>query len=49
MYGCATRENARLKEIIDDQQIILDEKNVLIAELEARLAANSDVILVNIE
>ena len=49
MYGCATRENARLKEIIDVQQTILDEKNVLIAELEARLAANSDVILVNIE
>lgn len=49
MYGCATRENARLKEIIDSQQSILDEKNVLIAELEAKLAANSDVILVNIE
>ena len=49
MYGCATRENARLKEIIDSQQSILDEKNVLIAELESKLAANSDVILVNIE
>ena len=49
MYGCATRENARLKEIIDSQQSILDEKNVLIAELESKMAANSDVILVNIE
>jgi hypothetical protein len=38
-----------LKEIIDAQQTILDEKNVIIAELEAKLAANSDVILVNIE
>jgi glycosyltransferase involved in cell wall biosynthesis len=49
MHGCAIRENARLKEIIDAQQTILDEKNVIIAELEAKLAANSDVILVNIE
>jgi glycosyltransferase involved in cell wall biosynthesis len=49
LYGSTIRENIRLKEIIEDQQKILDEKNVLIVELEARVAANSDVILVNID
>lgn len=49
LYGSTIRENIRLKEIIEDQQKILDEKNVLILELEARVAANSDVILVNID
>ena len=49
LYGSTIRENARLKEIIDDQQKILDEKNVQIAELEAKIATNSDVVLVNIE
>jgi hypothetical protein len=49
LYGSTIRENARLKEIIDDQQKILDDKNVQIAELEAKIAANSDVVLVNIE
>ena len=49
LYGSTIRENARLKEIIDDQQKILDDKNVQIAELEAKVAANSDVVLVSIE
>ena len=49
MYVCAMRENTRLKEIIDDQQTIIDDKNAVIVELETKLAANSDVILVNIE
>ena len=49
LYGSIIRENTRLKEIIEDQQKILDEKNVLIAELDAKIAANSDVVLVNIE
>jgi glycosyltransferase involved in cell wall biosynthesis len=49
LYGIIIRENTRLKEIIEDQQKILDEKNVLIAELDAKITANSDVVLVNIE
>jgi glycosyltransferase involved in cell wall biosynthesis len=49
LYGSTIRENARLKEIIEDQQKILDDKNLLIAELEAKIATNSDVVLVNIE
>jgi glycosyltransferase involved in cell wall biosynthesis len=49
LYGSTIRENLRLKEIIDMQQKILDEKNSLIVELEVKLVANSDVILVNID
>jgi glycosyltransferase involved in cell wall biosynthesis len=49
LYGSTIRENSRLKEIIDDQQKILDEKNLLIAELELKISASSDVVLINIE
>ena len=43
------RENIRLKEIIETQQKILDEKNVYIAEFDTKLAENSDIILVDVE
>ena len=49
LYGNTIRENSRLKEIIDDQQKILDEKNLLIAELELKISASSDIVLINIE
>jgi hypothetical protein len=49
LYGNTMRENIRLKEIIETQQKILDEKNVYIAELETKLAENSDIILVDVE
>jgi glycosyltransferase involved in cell wall biosynthesis len=49
LYGNSMRENIRLKEIIETQQKILDDKNVYIAELETKLAENSDIILVDVE
>lgn len=49
LYGSTIRENLRLKEIIDMQQKILDEKNALIVELEVKLVTNTDVVLVNID
>jgi hypothetical protein len=49
LYGNSIRENTRLKEIIETQQKILDEKNVYIAELETKLTENSDIILVDVE
>jgi len=49
LYGTSLRENARLKEIINMQQNILDEKNIYIAELETKIAMTNDIIVVNIE
>jgi glycosyltransferase involved in cell wall biosynthesis len=49
LYGNTMRENIRLKEIIETQQKILDDKNVYITELETKLAENSDIILVDVE
>jgi glycosyltransferase involved in cell wall biosynthesis len=49
LYGNSLRENARLKEIIDMQQNILDEKNIYISELETKIAMTNDIIVVNIE
>ena len=49
LYGNSMRENTRLKEIIETQQKILDEKNVYIAELETKLTENTDIILVDVE
>ena len=49
LYGTSLRENKRLKEIIDMQQNILDEKNIYIAELETKIAMTNDIIVVNIE
>ena len=49
LYSNSLRENIRLKEIIDIQQNILDEKNIYIGELETKIALTNDIILVNIE
>ena len=49
LYGSSIRENIRLKEIIETQQKILDEKNVYITELETKIADSSEVIVVNVE
>jgi hypothetical protein len=49
LYETSARENIRLKEIIEIQQKNLDEKNLYISELEAKVAENSEVIVVNVE
>jgi hypothetical protein len=49
LYSNSLRENARLKEIIQTQQGILDEKNVYITDLETKIAMTNDVIVVDIE
>jgi glycosyltransferase involved in cell wall biosynthesis len=49
LYSNSLRENARLKEIIQTQQGILDEKNVYISDLETKIAMTNDVIVVDIE
>ena len=43
------RENVRLKEIIEMQQTILDEKNLYINELETKIAESSEIIVVDVE
>lgn len=48
LYGNSLRENIRLKEIINMQQNILDEKNVYISELETKIAISNDIIVVNV-
>ena len=49
LYETSARENIRLKEIIEIQQKILDEKNLYISELETKVADSSEVIVVNVE
>jgi hypothetical protein len=49
LYGNSMRENVRLKEIIEMQQTILDEKNVYINELETKIAESSEIIVVDVE
>jgi hypothetical protein len=49
LYGNSMRENVRLKEIIDTQQKILDDKNVYINELETKIAESSEIIVVDVE
>jgi glycosyltransferase involved in cell wall biosynthesis len=49
LYSSSLRENARLKEIIQTQQGILDEKNVYISDLETKISMTNDVIVVDIE
>jgi hypothetical protein len=49
LYSNSLRENARLKEIIQTQQGILDEKNVYISDLETKISMTNDVIVVDIE
>jgi hypothetical protein len=49
LYGSSMRENVRLKEIIETQQNILDEKNVYISDLETKISESSEVIVVDVE
>jgi hypothetical protein len=49
LYETSARENIRLKEIIEIQQKILDEKNLYISELETKVSESSEVIVVNVE
>jgi len=49
LYGNSMRENVRLKEIIETQQNILDEKNVYISDLETKISESSEVIVVDVE
>ena len=49
LYGNSMRENVRLKEIIEMQQTILDEKNLYINELETKIAESSEIIVVDVE
>jgi hypothetical protein len=41
------RENVRLKEIIEMQQTIIDNKNIEISDLETKVALNNDIVIVN--
>lgn len=47
LYGSAIKENQRLKQLIDEQQAILDEKNLIIRQLENKVDESSEVILIN--
>ena len=47
LYGNALKENQRLKLLIDEQQTILDEKNVIINELEHRVNESCEVVVIN--
>ena len=49
LYGTTIRENVRLKEIVETQQKILDEKNVYIVDLETKIAESSEIIVVDVE
>ena len=49
LYETSARENIRLKEIIETQQKILDDKNLYISELETKVAESSEVIVVNVD
>jgi hypothetical protein len=48
LYGNSMRENVRLKEIIETQQKILDDKNVYISELETKISESREVIVVDV-
>jgi hypothetical protein len=47
LYGNALKENQRLKLLIDEQQTILDEKNVIINELEHKVNESCEVVVIN--
>jgi glycosyltransferase involved in cell wall biosynthesis len=47
LYGSTMRENVRLKEIIEMQQKIIDNKNIEISDLETKVALNNDIVIVN--
>jgi glycosyltransferase involved in cell wall biosynthesis len=47
LYGSAMKENQRLKMLIDEQQAILDEKNLMINELENKVNESCEVVVIN--
>jgi glycosyltransferase involved in cell wall biosynthesis len=47
LYGSAIKENQRLKLLIDEQQAILDEKNLIISQLESKVDASSEVVVIS--
>jgi glycosyltransferase involved in cell wall biosynthesis len=47
LYGSAIKENQRLKLLIDEQQAILDEKNFIISQLESKVDASSEVVVIS--
>jgi hypothetical protein len=47
LYGNAIKENQRLKLLIQEQQTILDEKNVIINELEHKVNESSEIVVIN--
>jgi len=47
LYGSAMKENQRLKLLIDEQQTILDEKNLMINELENKVNESCEVVVIN--
>jgi hypothetical protein len=47
LYGIALKENQRLKALIDEQQAILDEKNIIINELENKVRESSEVVVIS--
>ena len=47
LYGNALKENQRLKQLIDEQQVLLDEKNLIINQLETKVNESSEVVVIN--
>jgi glycosyltransferase involved in cell wall biosynthesis len=47
LYGNALKENQRLKQLIDEQQALLDEKNIIINQLETKVHESSEVVVIN--
>ena len=47
LYGSALKENTRLKMIIDEQQAILDDKNLTISQLENKVNESSEVVVIS--
>ena len=47
LYGIAMKENQRLKLLIDEQQVILDDKNLIINELENKVNESCEVVVIN--
>ena len=47
LYGSALKENQRLKLLIEQQQAILDEKNLVIHQLENKVDESSEVVVIS--
>lgn len=47
LYGSALKENQRLKSLIDEQQAILDDKNLTINDLENKVRESSEIVVIS--